>query len=83
MDRSFQSLHKVFQSTPTLLNMRGVMDMYAMRDLYKAMQDHFQPPAMIIYIDTPTPELETRLKNANRHCIDKYTLKSLDNLYNE
>ena len=47
------------------------------------MQDHFDPQAMIIHIDTPTPELETRLKNANRHCIDKYTLKSLDNLYNE
>ena len=52
MDRSFQSLHKVFQSTPNLLTMRGVMDKLALRDLYKAMQEYFAPPAMIIYART-------------------------------
>ena len=83
MDRSFQSLHKVFQSTPNLLTMRGVMDTYTLRDLYKAMQDHFAPPALIIYVETTTQELETRLKKANRHCIEPYTLTCLDNLYNE
>ena len=40
MDRSLESLRKVFHSTPNLMILRGVVDSIALNDLYEAMKNH-------------------------------------------
>ena len=83
MDRSLGSLHKVFNSTKSVMIHRELEDAIALNALYEAFNNPLERPHMVIYLHTDQTTQENRIKKSRRFPIETETLKDIGQLYEE
>ena len=83
MNRSLGSLHKVFNSTKSVMIHRELEDAIALNALFEAFNNLLERPHMVIYIQTDQTTQENRISQSRRFPIETETLKDIGQLYED